>query len=801
MTKAHRIGAAVAALGIVATAVAFVVARNDVDGLSRRNTDRAASAALLKVQSLTASVDQVLSTANGVVAATSLDANRFTEVLGPDVDASTTLDGLALLVDDAAGPQVRSQVGEVGLLAGHEREAQTAGQTARLVTWRDGPDGTTLGFASRVARNAGAVFLQIALPREEATASRFAVARDTGGTPDVVLGTVGSTRGLTPWRTPVSIGGEELTLFVVPGQAPTGLFGIPLPTLILVVGLVITAIATALAVALARRTATVATLGDENRALDDALARARKGEARLRASEDRFRSILRNTPDTIAIVDPEHGSCELLNRKELVGHSRAALQEPGGLTELVVAEDRDESDRYWSELAQLEPDRVSETTLRVGDPSGRTRHLRLRFSALARPGRPSVLLGLVSDITDATEQREREDELQQALHRSQRLDAVGQLASGVAHDFNNLLMVILGFSELLASEDLTPHGREHRAEIERAANRGSALVRKLLAFGQRDAPQLAPVDLNRLVTTLGPMLERALGESVQLQVVTARVACTVVADPVQVEQVILNLALNARDAMPGGGVLYVAVDAPSAAASDIPEHVVLTVTDTGTGIPPEVRDQIFEPFVTTKEPGKGTGLGLATVASIVEGMGGSITVTSSPGRGTTFEIALPYAAGEPAPESDGDGAAPVDGQGRRILLVDDEAALRTALAKVLEQHDFDVTAVSSAPEALRALDAGAFDILVSDVVMPTMSGVQLAAHVRADRPDLPIVLMSGYSEELDGVGEHAPLTRLLRKPFTHQELLTAVDALVTESSLDPAARPVPEAHGSESRAT
>jgi PAS domain S-box-containing protein len=785
MTKPVRIGAAVAAVGLVATCAAFLVARNDVDRLSERDTDRAASAALLKVQSLTASVDQVLSTANGVVAATNLDAARFTEVLGPDVDASPTLGGLALIVDGPAGPQVRSRVGQVDLLAGHEQAAQASGPDARLVTWRDGPDGTTLGFASRVARNAGSVFLQVVLPREQAPASRFAIARQSGGARAVVLGTVDSTRGLTRWKTPVSIGGTELALFVVPGETPTGLFGIALPTLILVLGLVITVIATGLAVALARRSAAVASLGDENRALDDALARARKGEARLRASEDRFRSILRNAPDAIAIVDPGSGSCELLNRKMLAGHSREDLRRPDGLARLVAPDDRDEAQRYWDELAQLEPDQVAETTLRITDSQGHTCHLRFRFSTLARPKGPSVLLGMVSDVTDATEQREREDELQQALHRSQRLDAVGQLASGVAHDFNNLLMVILGFTELLASEELTPHGREHRAEIERAASRGSALVRKLLAFGQRDAPQLTPIDLNRIVSTLAPMLERALGESVQLQVVTAPVECTVLADPVQIEQVILNLALNARDAMPGGGVLYVAVDGTSAPRSEAPERVVLTVTDTGSGIPPEVRDTIFEPFVTTKEPGKGTGLGLATVASIVDGLGGSISVVSSPGRGTTFEIALPYVAGDLAPEADADDAPTVDGRGRRILLVDDEAPLRSALAKLLEQHDFAVTAVSAAPDALRALDAAAFDILVSDVVMPTMSGVQLAAHVRADRPNLPIVLMSGYSDELAGIGHGAPLTRLLRKPFTHQELLTAVDALLTDESLDP----------------
>jgi CheY-like chemotaxis protein len=300
------------------------------------------------------------------------------------------------------------------------------------------------------------------------------------------------------------------------------------------------------------------------------------------------------------------------------------------------------------------------------------------------------------------------------------------------------------------------------------------------------------------------MLERALGASVQLQVVTAAGPCTVVADPVQVEQVILNLALNARDAMPGGGVLYIALEAVGIRPSDPPDHVVLTVTDTGTGIAPEVRETIFEPFVTTKEAGKGTGLGLATVASIVDTWRGSISVVSSPGQGTTFEIALPFADGDPPADGLPDDAPPVDGRGRRILLVDDEAALRTALAKVLEQHDFEVTAVPSAPDALRELDAAAYDVLVSDVVMPTMSGVQLAAHVRADRPNLPIVLMSGYSDELAGLAVDAPLTRLLRKPFTHRELLGAVDALLTDGdapSPDPVTPPEPKIPEPGPRAT
>jgi CheY-like chemotaxis protein len=216
---------------------------------------------------------------------------------------------------------------------------------------------------------------------------------------------------------------------------------------------------------------------------------------------------------------------------------------------------------------------------------------------------------------------------------------------------------------------------------------------------------------------------------------------------------------------------------------------VISVTDTGTGIDPSVRETLFDPFVTTKEPGKGTGLGLATVASIVDAMGGSISVYSAVEKGTTFEVALPFHdAGTPA-TTVAASTEPVDGRGHHVLVVEDEAAVRSALTKVLRHHHFDVVEAASAPDALHVLDARPVDILVSDVVMPTMSGVQLAAHVRADHPDLPIVLMSGYSDELGGIGDDAHRTALLRKPFTHGELLAAVDALLADRPADPVHRP------------
>jgi signal transduction histidine kinase len=774
-SRARRVGALVCVVGLAVTSVAYWIARNDVERLNRRNLDRSASAALLKVQALTAAVDQVLSTANGVVAASNVDGERFAQVLGPDVEASPTLSGIALLADGPNGVRVVSTVGETQLLAGREATAHAAGATAQLIAWQRTEGGYALAFASRVARNAGAAYLQVELPIDEVTAGgRFALGRVHGDTTALVVGNVASTDGLVRWETPVALGGTELTLFVAPGRPATGVLGIPLPTLILVVGVLMTAVAAALATALVRRSAAVVTLGHEKQALDDALAHARTVEAKLRASEERFRSILRNTPGVIATIDPTRGSCDVLNRPDLLGHPLEELRVPNGLATLVNAADTAEADAYWRQLEALAPDQVCETTLRVADRAGADHHLRFRCSALRRPGGGALFLGLISDVTTETERQAREAELEQALHRSQRLDAVGQLASGVAHDFNNLLMVIMGCAELLGDEQLSPHGREYATEIERAATRGSSLVRQLLAFGQRDGAQPELVDLNEVVIGMEPLLARTLGESVQLQLVTSSAPCPVLADPVQLEQVVLNLAINARDAMPEGGVLYLAVERAE-------DRVVLSVTDTGAGIDPAVRDTIFEPFVTTKAPGKGTGLGLATVASIVETMGGSIDVCSAPDQGTTFEIALP-ARDAPAPvDPESEPVEPAAGHGEQVLLVEDEPSVRAALTDALTQHGFVVTPVGSAHDALRALDARRADILVSDVVMPAMSGLELLRAVRGTRPDLPVVLMSGYSSELEDPVD-APV---LRKPFTHRELVTAVHRALADRELDP----------------
>jgi len=355
---------------------------------------------------------------------------------------------------------------------------------------------------------------------------------------------------------------------------------------------------------------------------------------------------------------------------------------------------------------------------------------------------------------------------------------VGRLAGGVAHDFNNILAAMQASAELLEGE--VPSGRpeEYRQEIERAAQRGAALTRQLLTFAQRDSTEPRSVDLAEVVLGIETLLRRTLSADVQLQLTTPDESCDVFADPTHLEQVILNLALNARDAMPEGGVLWIAVRAETDDAAD--PRILLSVTDTGTGIDPEVRDHMFDPFVTTKAPGKGTGLGLATVRTIAESVGAEISVCSQPDQGTTFEIAFPRSA---APSTVGTPEAfddDIDGSGLRLLLVEDEGAVRAALAHMLERRRFEVTPVATAMEALQALERASFDLVLTDIVMPGMSGRALIERLDAARPETRIVAMSGYSRSDDDASIPTTIT-LLRKPFTNRQLFSTLRAALSSA--------------------
>jgi PAS domain S-box-containing protein len=797
----------VAAIGLVLTVGSFAVARDVVTRLNRQRVERPANAALLAVQQLSSSADQVLATAAGVVAATGGDPRRFVRVLGPDVEASASLAGIALVERVAGRDRIVSSVGDTSLLAGNLLASLGADRSATLVAHRHTSSEYDLGLASGLTSGRQAIFLQIALPSGASPGTSFAlVSRSAPNAPptasgDIVLGNVGTTAGLARWNDGVVLGGQELELFVARAGAGSSFGWTGLPTVTLVAGLLLSLVAALIARSVVRRNFAVDLLQTQNRALDAAVAEQRRIEAELRAAQARFEAMLRDSPDAIALLHVEEGNCEILNREVLLGHRVGALDAPDGLLHLVHPDDRADARTQFDRLRELGGDQILETTLRMRDAEGRDRFVRLRFSLLRAPAdAPRTLLGLVSDVTEEWDNQLREAELQEALRRSQRLESVGRLAGGVAHDFNNLLAAIQASAELLSGE--VPDGRpeEYRQEIERAAQRGAALTRQLLTFAHRDRTEPKSVDLAEVVVGIESLLRRTLSADVQLQLTTPPEACRVFADPTHLEQVIVNLALNARDAMPEGGVLWIAVrnepdtgepHAGTDAGSD--RRVILSVTDTGTGIDPEVRDRIFDPFVTTKDPGKGTGLGLATVRTIADSVGAEIRVFSEPAQGTTFEIAFPCSADAPAgrvsevPDDD------IDGSGVRILLVEDEGAVRAALTRTLERRGFDVTPAPTGVEALHAVERWSFDLVLTDMVMPAMSGRALIARLRESHPELRILAMSGYAPRA-GDDDDADLpnaVRLVRKPFTNIQLFAALRATLAEGS-EPAERPVAE---------
>jgi two-component system cell cycle sensor histidine kinase/response regulator CckA len=401
------------------------------------------------------------------------------------------------------------------------------------------------------------------------------------------------------------------------------------------------------------------------------------------------------------------------------------------------------------------------------------------------------VLGAVSDITAQCTNEIREAELQEALRRSQRLEAVGQLAGGVAHDFNNLLAAILASAELLT--DYVPDGRprEYADEIQRSAIRGAALVRQLLTFAQRDRAEPRAVELNEIVMGMEPLLRRSLGEHVQLQITTTDCSTEIVGDPTHLEQVILNLSVNARDAMLakdplGGGTLTLQTFAVSAEdvrrmGSDvlpIGDYTAMKVTDTGTGIPQHLMGKIFEPFFTTKEVGKGTGLGLSTVYGIVKQSGGFIFAESQVRKGTSFTIYLPVhraQAGEaPAKARPKEKAGELWGTGT-VLIVEDEVMVRTVAERALARHGYTVLVAENGEAALEILGReDKVDLMISDVVMPTMDGPTTVRAARKMHPDLPILFISGYAEEQLRKSIDIPNVAFLAKPFSVQQLAETV---------------------------
>jgi len=517
----------------------------------------------------------------------------------------------------------------------------------------------------------------------------------------------------------------------------------------------------------------------------------KRAEEMLRVIEERFKLLGRATHDLVYDWDMVSGTLEWSDTMETnFGHAPdARRRDVAWWSEQIHPDDRERVAASLERVIATAADSWSEQyRFRRGD--GSWADVNDRGSLVyGDDGRPVRMIGAMSDVT---EQKELESNLRQA----QKMDAIGRLAGGIAHDFNNLLTVISSNCELILA-DVDPESTitSDVGEIRDAAMRAAALTRQLLAFSRRQVLELSVLDVNEVIGDIEKMLRRVIGEDVALRVQLAPDLGVVRADRNQLEQVLLNLAVNGRDAMPQGGTLTIAtanVEIPPGADRNRPAlrpggYVEIRVRDTGIGMTAEVAARVFEPFFTTKEVGKGTGLGLSTVYGIVKQSQGFVYVDSTPGVGTEFVVYLPRLVEQPAPAgaptgTSGGWAMPREADDRPVvLLVEDESSVRAVLRRSLERHGFEIVEARSAHEAL-ALEARFGDrinIVLTDVVMPGMSGRALAVELRARRPRLPILLMSGYPDTEgmdtplpDGVGP------VLQKPVQMDVLTTHLRTLL-----------------------
>jgi two-component system cell cycle sensor histidine kinase/response regulator CckA len=520
-------------------------------------------------------------------------------------------------------------------------------------------------------------------------------------------------------------------------------------------------------------------------ALKSALLDALNAELAREVSEQRFRSLVEHSSDVITLLD-ETGAIlySTQSLKPTLGYAAGEMTGRSVL-DLVHPDQQAEAGALLMRLLQ-HPEQTVRAELRVRHKDGSWRDLEV---VVANRLADLPVRALVVNYRDVTERKRAEESLRvvdERLRAAQKMEAVGRLAAGIAHDFNNLLTAILGSTDLLLENLAADHpGREDALESRQAALRAADLTRQLLAFSRQQVLAPRTLDLNDVVRDVERLLRRLIGEDVELRTVLGSDLGAVRADPSQIEQVLVNLAVNARDAMPLGGTLtietgnvllddtYVASQ-PLVAAGD---YVMIAMSDTGIGMDAETQARAFEPFFTTKERGKGTGLGLATVYGIVKQSDGYIWVYSERGLGTTFKVYLPRVVG-PAEPPVAMPAATRSLQGSEtILVVEDQDEVRTLIRKILEARGYRVLAAGNGAAALQtaALHPGPIHLLVTDVVMPGMSGRELSSQLTTTRKTMRTLYLSGYTDESivrHGVLEHG--VEFLQKPFTADGLARKV---------------------------
>jgi two-component system, cell cycle sensor histidine kinase and response regulator CckA len=411
-------------------------------------------------------------------------------------------------------------------------------------------------------------------------------------------------------------------------------------------------------------------------------------------------------------------------------------------------------------------------------------------------GALTELRGFMIDISASVEAEraalERERRLEERLAQSERIETVGRLAGGIAHDFNNLLTAILGYTELLLSNRAGDDAeRADLEEIQKAGTRAASLTQQLLAFSRKQVLIPKDVDLNQAVTDLQSMLARLIREDITLECDLSAAPAVIRIDPTQVEQVLLNLVLNARDALPAGGEIRLEVARVPRSQVELPpelqpattDYVRLRVIDNGVGIPAEARSHLFEPFFTTKGIGKGTGLGLASVYGIVRQSNGFITVDTEPGKGTVFTMHFPAVSSVPSKVRKRSTLAAPTAGGETILLVEDEDAVRVIVAEILRRQGYHVLEAASPGAACDVFDSRAseIDLLLTDIVMPGMNGPALAQRLIGQRPDLRVLFMSGYAEMATPLDPRNPHVGFLTKPFQSSALTSKVQDMLSRA--------------------
>ena len=484
-----------------------------------------------------------------------------------------------------------------------------------------------------------------------------------------------------------------------------------------------------------------------------------------------FRLLFEETPQPMWVTDPESGKFLAVNRAAILlyGYSEDEFHQMS-LSDL---ESPEEPRRALPSVAPANPACIHRHRTR----SGRVIEVEVAVQPIQYRDRKAEL----AVITDLTSRRHLEEQLRQA----QKMEAVGMLAGGVAHDFNNLLTIITGYSQLILNNLRADDPNRHSVEqVMRAGERAAALTKQLLAFSRRQVLQPKILDLNRLVSSLTTMLQRLIGEDVDLRLVLRPDVGRVHADPGQVEQVLMNLVVNARDAMPDGGLLTVEtanVDLDESYTSRHIEvksgpYVMLAVSDNGAGMDEATRARLFEPFFTTKGAGKGTGLGLSTVFGIVKQSGGSLQVYSEPGTGTAVKVFLPRIDQPAALDPEGQRLAVRRGH-ETILVVEDDDMVRNLVRETLERDGYTVLDANGPAEARRAAERfpGVIHLVITDVIMPKTNGRDLALQLVKRRPNLKVLYMSGYTDSaIASSGVLEPEVSFLQKPFTPVALTAKV---------------------------